>query len=165
MTIEEKIIVFVQRVRLWLSDQGERIVYLEENGKKKQDEWEQIMTFVEECDWVLTTVYDPTYYILKDDGVTPALNFLDWSDAEIEEFMSYWLTRWGVGESAAISVALETITILRCDQTTEGGGAPGFSGGLPVPPGGQAGDRLISIGNNQLGWEKPETVFDMGETN
>lgn len=156
-TIEDKIRDFVFKVRFWLAEQGQKISDLEDRGGETQSEWNQIMMFVEECEWVLVTIYDPTYMILQEDGLSAAFNFLnDWTDEEIEQYMSYWKTRWGVGESAAISIALESITLID-------GGINGGSG-INLPPGGQVGDRLINIGNNQLAWETPATVFDMGTT-
>jgi len=158
MTREEHIRDFVQRLRSWLADQGDKIVEIEGNGGENNDEWELIMTKVEEAEWALLTVYDNQFLVI-DNAISsqPKYNFQhDWSDAKIIQFMSDWKAKLGVDQSPAVSVALETINILEAPQVLG-------SAGVQLPPGGANGDRLIKS-NSGLAWEKPATLFDMGET-
>jgi len=154
MTREDKIRTFVQEVRFWLADQAEEIEELEDNGEEGGEAWLLIMLYVEEAGWVLRVMYDNTFFII-DENDNAKFNFMwDWTDAMIDSFISDWKTRWGVGQSAAVSTVLTSVHILD-------GGTTG-SGNLSLPPGGATGDHLIKT-TSGLGWETPETLHDMGE--
>ena len=157
MTIEDNIRVFVQEVRYWLADQAELIEKYEDTGDEGSVLYDTIMMYVEESEWVLTSLYDPIFFIIDEDG-NAKFNFLhDWSDEELIEFMSDWKTRWGVGQTPAVSIALESISLLDGGESSTGGGD------ATLPPGGLNGDYLVKSGNG-LAWERPATLYDMGET-
>ena len=158
MTREEHIIDFVQRIRSWLADQGDLIVEIEDRGGENSDEWELIMTKVEQAEWALLTVYDNQFLVIDSaDSFLPKYNFQhDWSDAKIIQFMSDWKTKLGVDQSPAVSVALETLTLLEAPIASGGSG-------IQLPAGGTDGDILVKSGNG-VALQKPATVFDMGET-
>ena len=156
MAIKDKIRVFIQEVRYWLAKQAEDIEMYEDTGDEGHERYDTIMMFVEESEWVLVSLYDPTFFIIDEDG-NAKFNFLhDWTDERLIEFMSDWKTRWGVGDTPAVSIALETINLL------DGGESSTSGGDLGLPPGGLNGDHLVKA-DSGLAWERPATVNDMGE--
>lgn len=151
-TREEKIELFIQQVRFWLSEQAQVIADIEDNGAEGSEEWNQIMEYIEEAIWVIHTLYDGKFSIIDDDS-NAVYNFMwNWTDEYIDSFMSDWKARWGVGQTAAVSTVLTKINIL--------GGTGGS--GIAIPAGGTIGDHLI-LTPSGLGWETPETIHDLGE--
>jgi len=151
-TIQEDIISFIGSAKEWLSDQAAELVRLEDKGRERQADWNRIMLYIEEADWIIAQLNDPTFNVIDADG--NAVLYFDDSitEATLRQLMSDYSYRWGMVIGPHVEASLENVTILN---------QSGGSGSISLPPGGSNGDRLIYVGpGDQLGWETPATVFE-----